>query len=70
MPTLTYAGFAVGRQFEVGRTNAPDGVPELIGGGAKIRATAAHDGRYDVHGSGTIMTSRVHGPVEDFLVFG
>jgi len=65
---LTYAGLAVGPEFEVGRTYADDRAAHLIGCGAQVRAPATHDGRYDVHGSGLVVAARVHGPVEHVLI--
>lgn len=67
---LTCAGFAVGAQLEVGRAYAHDGVAQLIGGRAQVRASAAHDGRHHVHGAGPVMVARVHGPVEHVPVVG
>jgi len=68
LAVLTRARFAVGSQFEIDRAYADDRVPELIGGRAQVRATAAHDGRDHVNGAGTVMAAGVHFPVERVLV--
>lgn len=65
---LTYARFSVGPELEVGRTDADDGVAQLVGGCAQVRATATDDGRYHEHGAGTVVTAGIHGPVEHLTV--
>lgn len=65
---LTYARLAVGAEFEVGRAYTDDRATHLIGGGAQVRAPAAHYCGYDVHDSGVVVATRVHSPVEHVLV--